>query len=159
MKTIKQLAEEIGVSKQAVNEKITKLELTSTLQKIGNRFAIDEEQETLIKQAFEEKSTSEKSNDLAKKSTSTLDEIGDFIKILQEQLEVKDGQLRAKDEQLAEKDKQIEKLTDTIKAQAQSINADRHNELAGTLQMQLTDSETTKPISRWKRAWTAWKGE
>jgi len=152
MKSIKQLAEEIGVSKQAVNEKIAKLELTSTLQKIGNRFAIDEKQETLIKQAFEEKSTSEKSNDLAKKSTSILGEIGDIVKMLQEQLGVKD-------EQLAEKDRQIKDLTDTVKAQAQSINADRHNELAGTLQMQLTDGETTKPISRWKRVWTAWKGE
>ena len=75
-----------------------------------------------------------------------------IVSVLQEQL-------RGKDEQLAEKDKQIERLTDTIKAQAQSINADRYNELAGTLQMQLTDGETDKPMSRWKRAWTAWKGE
>ena len=57
------------------------------------------------------------------------------------------------------KDEQIAKLTDTIKAQAQSINADRHNELAGTLQMQLTDGEIDKPMNRWKRVWMAWKGE
>jgi len=57
------------------------------------------------------------------------------------------------------KDEQIAKLTDTIKAHAQSINADRHNELAGTLQMQLTDGEIDNPMSRWKRTWLARKGE
>ena len=159
MKTIKQIADEIGVSKQAVNEKIAKLELTSTLRKIGNRFTIDEEQEALIKQAFKEKSTSEKSNGLAKKSTNVLGEIGDIVKVLQEQLGVKDEQLKVKDEQLAEKDRQIKDLTDTVKSQAQSINADRHNELAGTLQMQLADGATDKPKSRWERLKSAWKGE
>ena len=137
MKTVKQIADEIGVSKQAVNEKIAKLELTSTLRKIGNRFTIDEEQEALIKQAFEDKSPSNKTNDLAKNTTSVLGEIADIVKVLQEQLKVKD-------EQLAEKDKQIKDLTDTVKSQAQSINADRHNELAGTLQTQLIGGEVAE---------------
>jgi len=61
-------------------------------------------------------------------------------------------------EQLRVKDEQIAKLTDTIKAQAQSINVDRYNKLAGTLQMQLTDNEIAKPKSRWQRLKSAWKG-
>ncbi len=52
MKTIRQIAEEIGVSKTAVSKQIANLGLRSGLRKNGNQFAIDERQETLIKQAF-----------------------------------------------------------------------------------------------------------
>lgn len=52
MKTIRQIADEIGVSKTAVNKQIANLGLRSGLRKNGNQFAIDEHQEALIKQAF-----------------------------------------------------------------------------------------------------------
>ena len=52
MKTIKQIADELGVSKTAVRKKIENLGLQSSLRKNGNQFAIDEIQEKLIKQAF-----------------------------------------------------------------------------------------------------------
>lgn len=39
-------------------------------------------------------------------------------------------QVKSLESQLSVKDTQILQLTETIKAQAQSINADRHNELA-----------------------------
>lgn len=54
MKTIRQIADEIGVSKTAVNKQIANLGLRSGLRKNGNQFAIDEHQEALIKQAFSE---------------------------------------------------------------------------------------------------------
>lgn len=54
MKTIRQIADEIGVSKTAVNKQIANLGLRSGLRKNGNQFAIDEQQEALIKQAFSE---------------------------------------------------------------------------------------------------------
>lgn len=57
-----------------------------------------------------------------------------------------EDQIREKDEQLKAKDQQIADLTAAIKAQAQSINADRHNELAGTLQHNL-------PAGRKKYRW------
>jgi len=152
VKTIKQIADEVGVSKQAIRNQIAKLGLKSGLQKNGNQFAIDEEQETAIKQSFEKISQSENAKQTQSNLQTENDPLCIVVSVLQEQL-------RVKDEQLAEKDKQIERLTDTVKAQAQSINADRHNELAGTLQMQLMDCETDKHMSRWKRAWTAWKGE
>lgn len=56
MKTIKQIADEIGVSKQAVRNQIANLGLQSKLQVNGNTFAIDFAQENLIKQAFLKKS-------------------------------------------------------------------------------------------------------
>ena len=62
MKTIRQIADEIGVSKTAVSKQIANLGLRSGLRKNGNQFAIDERQEALIKQAFLEKSQTEIAN-------------------------------------------------------------------------------------------------
>lgn len=62
--------------------------------------------------------------------------------------------------QLATKDQQISDLTATVKSQAQSINADRHNELAGTLQPMLTASqpapvaEAAAPKKKFKWPWS-----
>lgn len=52
-----------------------------------------------------------------------------------------EDQIREKDEQLRVKDQQIADLTAAVKSQAQSINADRHNALAGTLQPMLEASD------------------
>lgn len=52
MKTIRQIADEIGVSKTAVNKQIANLGLRSGLRKNGNQFAIDEHQEALINRLF-----------------------------------------------------------------------------------------------------------
>ena len=54
-KTTKQIADEIGVSKQAVRDKIAKLGLHETLQRNANQICINEQQENLIKSAFLEK--------------------------------------------------------------------------------------------------------
>ena len=60
MKTIKQIADEIGVSKQAVNKKIDNLGLRNSCRKIGNQIQIELSAENLIKQAFDKnKSTTE----------------------------------------------------------------------------------------------------
>ena len=69
MKTIRQIADEIGVSKTAVNKQIANLGLRSGLRKNGNQFAIDEHQEALIKQAFSEKSQTEIENQTQTKTT------------------------------------------------------------------------------------------
>ena len=53
MKSIKEIADEIGVSKQSIRNEIAKQGLQSSLRKNGNQFAIDEKCETLIKSAFE----------------------------------------------------------------------------------------------------------
>lgn len=51
-KTIKQIADELGVSKQAVSKCIDNLGLRSTLTKNGNYFVVGDSQEKAIKQAF-----------------------------------------------------------------------------------------------------------
>lgn len=64
--------------------------------------------------------------------------------VLQSTIETLQKQLEQKDIQLAAKDKQISDLTEILKDQAKSINAARHNELAGTMKQLLPEnSEST----------------
>lgn len=79
MKTIRQIADEIGVSKTAVNKQIANLGLRSGLRKNGNQFAIDEQQEALIKQAFSEKSQTEIENQTQTKSQTENHEVSDLV--------------------------------------------------------------------------------
>ena len=46
-KTIKEIADELGVSKTAVSKQIANLGLRSSLRKNGNQFAIENQQEKL----------------------------------------------------------------------------------------------------------------
>ena len=108
MKTIKQIADELGVSKTAVRKKIENLGLRSSLRKNGNQFAIDEWQETLIKQGFFEKTQTENAN-----QTQTENHINDAVseavmELLRQELEQKNEQLKEKDRQIA----QLQKLID-----------------------------------------------
>ncbi len=61
MKSIRDIADELGVSKTAVNKKIKKLGIKSKLKKNGNQFAIDNHYETLIKAEFYVKTANQKS--------------------------------------------------------------------------------------------------
>jgi len=106
MKTIKQIADEIGVSKQAVRNQIAKLGLQTSLRKNGNQFAINEKQEALIIQAFLDKSQSTSANGLQSELVTTLQSSLRFLEqeneFLRRQLEVKDEQLERLDRRLAE---------------------------------------------------------
>lgn len=59
-KTIKQIADELGISKQAVFKRIDNLGLRSKLTKIDNQLMVEKEQENMIKSAFSEKQPSTK---------------------------------------------------------------------------------------------------
>ena len=72
MKTIKQIADELGVSKTAVRKKIENLGLRSSLQKNGNQFAINEEQENRIKSAFLESESETKTETSSQTETETV---------------------------------------------------------------------------------------
>ena len=93
MKTIRQIADEIGVSKTAVNKQIANLGLRSGLRKNGNQFAIDEHQEALIKQAFSEKSQTEIENQSQTKTQTENHEVGDLVCVLQATIDTLQGQL------------------------------------------------------------------
>ena len=133
MKTIRQIADEIGVSKTAVNKQIANLGLRSGLRKNGNQFAIDEHQEALIKQAFSEKSKTEIENQTQTKSQTENHEVSDLVCVLQATIDTLQGQLEVKD-------RQIEKLTEALIA-AQQTAAAAQALHAGTIQQQLVTGD------------------
>lgn len=133
MKTIRQIADEIGVSKTAVNKQIANLGLRSGLRKNGNQFAIDEHQEALIKQAFSEKSQTEIENQSQTKTQTENHEVGDLVCVLQATIDTLQGQLEVKDRQIA-------KLTEALVA-AQQTAAAAQALHAGTMKQQLLSGE------------------
>ena len=133
MKTIRQIADEIGVSKTAVSKQIANLGLRSGLRKNGNQFAIDEHQEALIKQAFSEKSQTEIENQSQTKSQTENHEVSDLVCVLQATIDTLQGQLEVKD-------RQIEKLTEALIA-AQQTAAAAQALHAGTIQQQLVTGD------------------
>ena len=131
MKTIRQIADEIGVSKTAVSKQIANLGLRSGLRKNGNQFAIDEHQEALIKRAFSEKSQTEIENQTQTENR----EVGDLVCVLQDTIDTLQGQLEVKDRQIEQQAQTITRLTDALAA-AQQTAAAAQALHAGTLQQQ-----------------------
>jgi len=117
MKTIRQIADELGVSKQAVRNQIANLDLQSELQKNGNQFAINKKQELLIMQAFNKsQSQSENANKSQSESQTTQATLHFTLRLLEQEIEFLRSQLKAKDEQLERLDKRL--------AEAQILHAD-----------------------------------
>ena len=159
MKTIRQIADEIGVSKKAVNKQIANLGLRSGLRKNGNQFAIDEHQEALIKQAFSEKSQTEIENQSQTKTQTENHEVGDLVCVLQATIDTLQGQLEVKDRQIEQQAQTITRLTDALAAAQQTAVAAQALH-AGTIQQQLVagegeelqqERETVPRRSWWKR--------
>ena len=159
MKTIRQIADEIGVSKTAVNKQIANLGLRSGLRKNGNQFAIDEHQEALIKQAFSEKSQTEIENQSQTKTQTENHEVGDLVFVLQATIDTLQGQLEVKDRQIEQQAQTITRLTDALAAAQQTAVAAQALH-AGTIQQQLVagegeelqqERETVPRRSWWKR--------
>lgn len=159
MKTIRQIADEIGVSKTAVSKQIANLGLRSGLRKNGNQFAIDEHQEALIKQAFSEKSQTEIENQSQTKTQTENHEVGDLVCVLQATIDTLQGQLEVKDRQIEQQAQTITRLTDALAAAQQTAVAAQALH-AGTIQQQLVagegeelqqERETVPRRSWWKR--------
>ena len=159
MKTIRQIADEIGVSKTAVNKQIANLGLRSGLRKNGNQFAIDEHQEALIKQALSDKSQTEIENQSQTKTQTENHEVGDLVCVLQATIDTLQGQLEVKDRQIEQQAQTITRLTDALAAAQQTAVAAQALH-AGTIQQQLVagegeelqqERETVPRRSWWKR--------
>lgn len=150
-KTIKEIADELGVSKTAVSKQIANLGLRSSLRKNGNQFAIENQQEKLIKMAFRknrqqeravENAVSDEQSQTANANQSQTEnhEVCDLVCVLQttvdtlqEQLSVKDQQIRELNARLAECSAALLAAQETARA-AQALHA-------GTIQQQLSDGE------------------
>lgn len=148
-KTIKEIADEIGVSKTAVRKQIANLKLQTSLRKNGNQFAIDDKQEMLIKQAFFKKTETKNANQTETKTQTGNHKVSDLVCVLQTTIDTLQNQLSIKDEQIESQSKIIENLSAALEA-AQALHA-------GTIQHTLTDTTKEDEQEKRKKGWKFWK--
>jgi len=102
MKTIKELSEEIGVSKVAVQKKIERLNIKNKMVRDGNRWLVPDELEKSIKLAFNKYDTDNQTGNNRQENENITQTL---VSMLQKELE--------------EKNKQIEKLQTIINQEQQ----------------------------------------
>ena len=135
MKTIKQIADEIGVSKQAVFYRMKRPPLSNTLQSLTTRLdgvlMVSFDGENLIKQAFSENTVKDFGDKEPSKENGSFDGLldGEITRLLQDNVALLQDQLRVKDEQLAEKDKLLAAAFEALRAE-QLLHADSKKILA-----------------------------
>ncbi len=169
MKTIRQIADEIGVSKQAVFKKIKREPLSTSLQgltaTVDGRLMVEVDGEKLIKQAFSEIAPSTTDNQLTgavdglvdapstKNAEKTAEDDG-VISVLQATIDTLQGQLEVKDRQIEQQAQTITRLTDALAA-AQQTAAAAQALHAGTIQQQLITGEagTDQQEPEQKKSW------
>ena len=154
-KTIRQIADEIGVSKQAVFKKIKREPLSTSLQgltaTVDGRLMVEVDGEKLIKQAFSEIAPSTTTNQLtgavdglvdapSTKNEEKMAEVDGVISVLKATIDTLQGQLEVKDRQIEQQAQTIIRLTDTLAA-AQQTAAAAQALHAGTIQQQLLTGE------------------
>lgn len=138
MKSIKELADELGYSKTHISQTIKNNGLQSSLQKIGNKFAIDEELEKSLKQLLSLGSQTEERKQFANKTQTENNDLFAFFK----------DQLKEKDRQLSKKDEQIFELNERLRETIIMLN-DSRKELSQTKQ-NLVEFESQKNKKWWK---------
>lgn len=166
-KTIKQIADELGVSKQAVQKRISREPLYTSIQPYvytqGGVKYIEVVGENLIKSAFSKTSIDKNDNlSIDKNSTLSIDKSDLYtpmIEVLQATIDTLQGQLAAKDEQirtlqgqLTAKDEQIGQITAAMESTAAALTAAQalHAADKKTL-MLIEDKENERKLSFWER--------
>ena len=91
-KTIKELAEEIGVSKTAISKKVTEKQKKTWFVKIGNQFVINEEGQKAIKSMFEPVENNQSQTESQTSLRNNANQVGDSD-FYQKQLLAKDNQI------------------------------------------------------------------
>ena len=137
--TIKQLADELGVSKPTIRNIVSELGIQSKLRKVGNRYMLSDAQITQVKLQIlkdgvlsESKKTEKSESGVLSESEKTeksesgvLSEskkteksensiVREQLSILSQQLTVKDNQIQVLQDQLIAKDNQIQILQEQI---------------------------------------------
>ena len=133
--TIKQLANELGVSKTTISKVVSGLGFNGKLHKVGNRYMLSETQISQIKSQISQTDEEKIQVLLLEKQNAILQE---QLSILNKQLSVKDEQIKLLQEQLIAKDVQIGQFTAAMESMATALTAEQALH-AGTIRKQLTD--------------------
>ena len=168
--TIKQLADELGVSKTTISKVVSGLGFNGKLHKVGNRYMLSETQISQIKSQISQFSQNDEEEKLQISQTSQNNEreksqrtqasqtdekekiqisllekqnaiLQEQLSILNKQLSVKDEQIKLLQEQLIAKDVQIGQVTTAMESMATALTAEQALH-AGTIRKQLTEYST-----------------
>lgn len=138
-KTIKQLADEIGVSKTAIRNKMTDEVKSKFAQTISGVIYIDITGESIIKKAFHKESENLDFPLISGNHFPVFsDEVSSFIKILESQLDIKDTQI-------LNMQKSIDELTLALENTTRALNNSQSLH-AGTLQQNLLAEQKEESI-------------
>lgn len=144
MKTIRQIADEIGVSKQAVYKRYKGKLYTACApyaHTVQGVLYLSEQAETLIKQDFLQNDSSNGAH--TERSIGAVPEQSQeagMVAVLQATIDTLQGQLEVKDRQIEQQAQTITRLTDALAA-AQQTAAAAQALHAGTIQQQLLGEE------------------
>lgn len=168
-KTIKQLAVELGVSKQAVQKRISREPLCTSIQpyiytKEGTKY-ITEDGENIIKSAFSKSGIDTVSMD--KSIYKSTDMYTPIIEVLQSTIDTLQEQLATKDEQIRGQQAQIEQLTAALQQQTSALESTSAALTAAQALhaadkqavMLLEDQENGRKLSFWERFATKKSGK
>ena len=156
MKTIRQIADEIGVSKQAVYKRYKgKLHTVCApyAHTVQGVLYLSEQAETLIKQDFLQNDCSNGAH--TERSIGAVQEQSQeagVVAVLQATIDTLQGQLEMKDRQIEQQAQTITRLTDALAA-AQQTAAAAQALHAGTIQQQLLTDETGSDQEPEKKGW------
>ncbi|MEE3498713.1 MAG: HTH domain-containing protein [Ruminococcus bromii] len=145
--TIKQLANQLGVSKTTISKAISALGLQGELKRSGNKYLLSDTQIECVKTQIE----NQKSQTASEKSqTTNQNALLEVLELLNKQLSIKDDQIREYQdqirllqEQIISKDKQIEQITAAMENTTAALTASQALH-AGTIQRQLTEQINSK---------------
>lgn len=138
--TIKQLAEQLQVSKPTITNTISALGILPT--RSGNKYILSAEQAEQIKTQIEKRKIAKSQNDFQKsqneneKTQNQNEKL--LIELLQQQLTIKDEQIQEYQEQIKAYQRQIDKLTDSLNDTTQALSAAQALH-AGTIRKQLAE--------------------
>ena len=166
MKTVRQIADELGVSKQAVFKKMKREPLSTSLRgltsTVDGRLTVSVDGENLIKSAFLSSGPSTNRQPVDGLVDGLVDapstEIDGLIAVLQATIDTLQGQLEVKDRQIEQQAKTITRLTDALSAAQQTASAAQALH-AGTMHQKLlfgkarADQRIQKPKPGRKRSW------
>jgi len=139
--TIKELADELGVSKTAINKKISANQKRKHFSKNGNRFVIDLEGQELIRSMFNSDIENHRKPEIDNRSQIEVSDVSDLVCVLKERVVFTE-------KQVDEKDKQIETLQKLLDQQQQlTLQANiKIKELETTLtETDVTEEKETEP--------------
>lgn len=155
--TIKELADELGVSKTTISNTIDMLGIQQELKKIGNRFMLDEIQVSKIKTQIMQSSEMKTSQKLQNETQSETQKVQSetektLISFLETQISILHDQLTEKDAQINMLGKSLQDTSSALTA-AQEALRDTTAALtaaqalhAGTIKQQLTEHSVISDV-------------